>query len=115
VEVKDGKILLHYGLMRTKIACPDTLFVHHETFTVPGLAVGDYPVMLAPRDCQYTGHFLCMESTAPWVIDTVTASSSLGLGSKSSVPGAMRAKGRTGTRVLWRGEAADMSGRRLEP
>lgn len=113
VEVKDKTILLHYGLTRTKMACLDTVFVHHETFTVPGLAVGDYPVILSPRDCPYADHWLCLESVAPRVIDTVTASSSLGVRGKAGMPGAGHGK-RVGVKVLWRGEAADMAGRRKD-
>jgi hypothetical protein len=113
VEVKDKKILLHYGLGRNKKLCNDTIFVHHETFTVPGLAVGDYPVILSPRDCQYPDHWLCLETLAPRVIDTVTASSSLGVKAKAGMPGVGHGK-RVGVKVLWRGEPADMAGRRKD-
>lgn len=113
VEVKDKKILLHYGLARTKIACAETVFVHHETFTVPGLAVGDYPVILSPRGCQYPDHWLCLETVAPRVIDTVTASSSLGVRGKAAMPGRVRGKS-SGIKVLWRGDAADLAGRRKD-
>lgn len=114
VEVRDGKIYLRYGLMFTKKMCVDTVFVHHEVFTVPGLAVGDYPVILSPQGCTTFNHFLCKETVAPRVIDTVTASSSLGLKPGRAGKAALGAPGRNGIKVLWRGAPTDLSGRRQD-
>lgn len=111
VEVKDGVIRLSYSLVRTKKMCADTIFIHHENFTVPALAAGDFPVVLSPRDCAYTDHFLCLQTVAPRVIDTVTATMALGVKARSQLPGAPRGN-RSGVKLRWRGEAADAAGRR---
>jgi hypothetical protein len=112
VEVKDGKILLRYDMGRNKRMCLDTVFVHHETFTVPALAAGSYPVSLAPGDCPFTDSFLCAGTAAERAIDTVTASSALGVRSKSGMPGARVSGKRNQVKVLWRGAPADLAGRR---
>ena len=107
VDVKDGIVTLRYTMTRTKKFCADTIFVHHEDFTAPGLAIGLHPVFIKPgTDCP-ANSILCGDAAAAKAVDTVHAESSLRLRDAA-------ARGKTpaaGMRMLWRGEPADADGR----
>jgi hypothetical protein len=123
VDVKDGAIRLRYTLSLTKKICPDTIVVHHETFSVPALKNGAYPVFLAPNLHCPTGHFLCAESLATLAVDTVSVVSIVGLKpgqsplrGKPAGNGGLRIDLREGTvKGAWKGSDADLSGRKTLP
>ncbi len=108
IGAKDGVITLSYSMTRTKILCPDTIFVHHEDFAVAGLAVGMHPIVLKPAAECPSNSILCGDAAGAKAVDTVTAESSLGVAGKRS--GARRAAG-MGMELRWRGEPADADGR----
>jgi hypothetical protein len=111
-EVKDGILRFRYTLVRTKKLCMvDTIFVGLETFELPALAIGAYPVFLQPMNCEYDSP-LCGPGPAA-AVDTVYAFSPLGIRNPAEKAFRLRrGDSHPGLRVPWRGGSADLAGRR---
>jgi hypothetical protein len=121
-EVKGGAILLHYSIMRTKKLCMvDTLFIGQEFFPLPALAPGAYTVGLQPpADCPYVGTLCGKGADSAGVdlskVDTLYAEAALGVKDAGRKPAAARGRAvGANPRVPWRGETADLAGRRRKP